>query len=270
MFLSRLFASSVACLFAVSCAAHEFWLEPQQYQVTSGMPIVASLKNGENFRGTDFAWFDRRILRFDAYQNGNVTPVTGRAGDVPAVRFATDQAGLVVFAHEAAMQTVAYRDWQGFVDFATHKGYANIVDWHKSRALPEPPFEEGYRRFVKSLVAVGDGAGQDQATGLLTEFVALANPYRMPPEYGLPVQLLYKGQPRQNALIEVFERAPDGTVGVFTVETDATGQATIPIRANHSYLLDSVVLRPPSDADAAKYGIVWESLWASLTFHVPK
>ena len=47
--------------------------------------------------------------------------------------------------------------------------------------------------------------------------------------------------------------------------TDAKGEAVIPVRPGHRYLLDAVVLREAPDGD----GPVWESLWAAMTFAVP-
>ncbi len=35
-------------------------------------------------------------------------------------------------------------------------------------------------------------------------------------------------------------------------------------------MLDAVVLREPSEALAAERDVVWESLWANLTFAVPR
>ncbi len=100
--------------------------------------------------------------------------------------------------------------------------------------------------------------------------MALQNPYTLAvPEADtpalLPVQLYYKGQPRPNAQVEVFERSPDDTVQRRLLRTDATGKVPIPVRAQHRYLLNSVVLRPLEGNTNA----VWETLWASLVFAIP-
>jgi len=141
------------------------------------------------------------------------------------------------------------------------------VDQHKSRGLPDTGFKEAYSRYGKSLIAVGDGAGADQNVGLLTEIVALANPYTDDLTDGLPVQVLYEGKPRANVQVELFDRAPDGEVAVTLHRTDNTGVAVIPVAPGHEYLVDSVVMRAVGPADDK--GHVWESLWASLTFKVP-
>ena len=97
-----------------------------------------------------------------------------------------------------------------------------------------------------------------------TEFVALSNPYTDPPGEGMPVRLLYRDAPRADAPVEVFARAPGGTVTRSVMRTDAQGEVTIPVAPGHDYLLNAVVLRLLEDRRE-----VWETLWASLTFHVP-
>jgi 5-hydroxyisourate hydrolase-like protein (transthyretin family) len=79
------------------------------------------------------------------------------------------------------------------------------------------------------------------------------------------VQLYYQGKPQSDAQVEIFDSAPDGTVHISLIRTDAQGRAVIPVASGHSYLLDAVRLRSYDGPQEA----VWESLWASLTFAVP-
>ena len=95
--------------------------------------------------------------------------------------------------------------------------------------------------------------------------MALGNPYTDNMAGGIPVRVLYQGTPRADAQVEVFAKAPDGTVSVTVQPTNALGETLIRVAPGHSYLLDAVVLRPAPDG--ADY--VWESLWAALTFAVP-
>ena len=154
--------------------------------------------------------------------------------------------------------------WEKFQIFADHKGFADMRARHEARGLPTEGFSETYRRFAKALVAVGDGAGADAATGMETEFVALTNPYT-DAAGAVRVRLLYQGAPRVEAQVEVFEKSGAGAVVITYLATDAKGEAVIPVRPGHRYLLDAVVLREAPDGD----GPVWESLWAAMTFAVP-
>ena len=176
--------------------------------------------------------------------------------------------GLAVLVAETTPSTLTYHEWEKFTAFVAHKDLAGTLVSHRVRGLPETEFVETYRRFAKSLVAVGSGTGADRALGLETEVVALSNPYIDPLAAGMPVQVLYLGAPRANAQVELFDKAPDGAVKVTLHRTDDKGIVTLPVQAGHAYLVDAVVMRavePKLPTDP-----VWESLWAALTFAVPQ
>jgi uncharacterized GH25 family protein len=139
-----------------------------------------------------------------------------------------------------------------------------------ARSLPRDDFSEAYTRYSKTLIGVGNSAGADRRTGMETEIVALTNPYADNLNGGMRVQVFYRTDARADAQIEVFRKAPDDSVEVTTLRTDKAGVAVIPVLAGHAYMLDAVVLREPSAALARQTGAVWETLWANLTFAVPK
>ncbi|MEC9197084.1 MAG: DUF4198 domain-containing protein [Pseudomonadota bacterium] len=250
--------------------SHETWLEPQQYQISSTGTLRADLRNGEGFSGFRLAYMPAKQVRMDVMQDGQTAAIAGRMGDIPAVQLTGLQDGLAVLIYQSSLNRITYQDASKFQNFVTHKGFPEVLEIHKSRGLPETGFAEGYIRYAKALVAVGDGAGADAATGLETEFVALTNPYSTDFDGTMRVQLFYEGQPRGDAQIEVFARAPDDTVSISTFRTDADGIAAIPVLPNQTYLFDGVVMREPADPSPdGKTPIAWESLWAALTFFVP-
>ncbi|WP_035920084.1 DUF4198 domain-containing protein [Leisingera aquimarina] len=265
----RLFCS-ILCAGLISGTApllsHEFWIEPEKYQVNSGDPVVARLRNGQEFKGAEQPYLDHRIARFEVIQSGSAAPYVGRMGDMPAFSDDETDDGLAVIIHQTQPQTLTYDTWEGFQAFIDHKGFAGIPGQHTARGLPDAGFAEQYTRYAKALASIGSGAGSDRATGLETEFVALANPYTDDLATGLPVQVLYQGKPRPEAQVEIFAKAPDGSVTISTQLTDVRGETIISLAPGHSYLLDAVVLRP---APKGK-NYVWESHWAALTFAVPE
>ncbi|MEP2642778.1 DUF4198 domain-containing protein [Roseobacter sp.] len=257
-------------LAAQPALSHEFWIDPQKYQVDRGAPVVADLRNGQNFDGIALAWFDHQFTRFETVQGDRVDHVAGRAGDTPALHTtAPDQDGLLVVLHETTPARLTYKDWDKFLAFAAHKDFKTAAADHIAAGWPQQNFRERYTRHAKSLVAVGSGAGNDRAFGLATEFVALSNPYADDFQGQMRVQVLYQGTPRADAQIEVFDRAPDDTVTIRLTHTDPEGHATVPVTPGHTYLFDAVVLRPSPDAGTSDTAPVWETLWAALTFSVP-
>jgi hypothetical protein len=253
-----------------TAAAHEFWIEPEQYQVETGAPVVAHLRNGENFKGVSLGWFERRFSRFDLVMGDDVWPVEGRMGDTPALQaMAPDKDGLLIVLHETTPSNLTYRDWEKFLKFVAHKNFRTAVAFHEEMGWTTERFRESYTRHAKALIAIGDGQGADRAFGLRTEFVALTNPYDANFDGTMRVQVNDAGTPRPDAQVEVFAQAPDGEVEVTLYRTDEEGQVNIPVLPGFSYLFDAVILRPHPEAGSAEDSPLWASFWAALTFAVP-
>lgn len=267
-FLAPLLFLAAPLLSTVSAQAHEFWLSPEQYEVAPGAPLVADIRVGQNFKGVAYSYLPNNIVRFDLVQGDAVLPVKSRMGDRPAMTMPAPGEGLVVLVHETTDSTLTYKEFDIFKRFVEHKAFPGVLEQHAARGLPQNMFSESYRRFVKSLVAVGNGEGADRRMGLETEIVALANPYTDALPGGLPVQVFFQGAPRNDAQLEVFDKLNGETVAVTRLRTDDQGRVTVPVAPGHEYLLDAVVLLDTGNDDAAK-GPVWRSLWASLTFRMP-
>lgn len=263
-----LFAAILLFPFGGPVLGHEFWIEPTDYMIDSDRTIEARLKVGQSFEGSVLRFFPNMITRFEIYRGGDVAVVKARLGDDPALSMPPMGDGLLVAVHETTDNILTYTEWQTFTGFVTHKGYPDLIDQHQARGLPKAQFRESYRRFAKSLIAAGRGAGQDHRVGLRTEIVALANPYTDDISDGLPIQVWFEDKPRAGAQIEVFRR--EGGEEVFTefLKTDADGKVTIPAFAGAEYLVDAVVIQPLANDDP-EAGPVWESLWASLTYRIP-
>lgn len=257
-------------MLAAPADAHEYWIEPQAYTIPQDSIVMAALFNGQNFAGTEFPFLPKAFARFDLALGDTVAPVTGRLGNRPALQMQALGEGLHVAIFETPGDAVEYTEFDKFKGFVEHKDFRGALEAHAARGLPETGFREFYTRHSKALIAVGNGGGADRAFGLETEIVALANPYTDALDGRMPVRVLYQGAPRADAQIELFAKAPDGTVVVTLHRTDADGMAQLPVAAGHSYLVDAVVLREPSPVLALRRGVVWESLWAALTFAVPE
>lgn len=249
--------------------AHEFWISPEAYTVAPDEEVQAEIRVGETFKGGGYPYIPNNFKRFDLVQGDREIAVEGVVGDRPALSQVPPSEGLWVIVHQTRDYSLTYREWEKFQNFAEHKDFGWAFAEHTARGLStEEPFKERYSRYGKSLIAVGDGAGADRRVGLLTEIVALANPYTDDVAEGLPVQVYYDGAPRADEQVEVFARPPEGEVKVTTYRTDGDGIAVISVQPGYEYLIDSVVLRAVEPA--AEGDPVWESLWASLTLEIPQ
>ena len=258
----------LTAFFSQAAFAHEFWIEPKQYQLESGAMIEASLRNGEFFVGSTVSFYKGSTNRFELVSHGQTEKIEPRLWDDPALVQTAQRSGLHVVVHQHPVATLTYTKWEKFQRFADHKDFKNILARHKARNLSENHFVEAYSRHSKSLIAVGDGAGSDRQTGLEIELVASQNPYTDNVDEGIEVVGYYQGKVRPNAQIELFEKAPNGEVEINLYRTDEHGAVLLPVKSKHSYLVDMVVLREPAELLTKEKRAVWESLWASLTFEV--
>ncbi len=259
--------SAILTLLADPGYSHEFWIDPQSYQIQPGDRIVANLRVGEEFDGSSYPYRPSQIERFDLVQGDTVTEIVGRIGDNPALDLEASDPGLLIVVHETTDSRLTYREFAKFKKFVAHKDFKTALTDHEARGIGTEKFVELYRRYAKSLVAVGDGAGADRAVGLKTEIVALANPYTDAPSE-MSVQVLLDGAPRADAQVELFDKSLDGTVKVSLHRTDADGVARFPMTAGHAYLADAVTLEALENDDPAE-GPVWKTHWAALSFAVP-
>ncbi|PSK86103.1 putative GH25 family protein [Limimaricola soesokkakensis] len=260
-----------ACLFLLSTpvAAHEFWIEPLEWQIAADDMVRAELVNGDLFEGIRYAYLPQRFESFDLHMNGEARPVEGRLGARPALDMSAPEEGLLVASYVSKPSIVTYDDRAVFERFVAHKDLGAVAAVHAARGLPEAGFREVFTRYSKALFGVGAAQGADSRLGLATELVALDNPYTDDPSQGLRVQLFYDDAPRANAQVELFARDADGDVELTLHRTDAEGVARLPVVPGHDYLVNAVVLREPDNAMAIATGAVWESLWAALTFTIP-
>ena len=171
--------------------------------------------------------------------------------------------------YQSGYSTITDREYEKFVNFVTEKGFPEVVDAHAARDLPQNPIKEAYVRFAKSLIAVGEGTGEDTARGLELEVVALDNPYTSEGA-DLRFQVLYRDVPLIENKVTVFARDAGGEVTTFDLETTAEGTVSFQPVPGTSYLVDTVVIREPArDLVLETKGAAWESLRASLTFRAP-
>ena len=264
--LAALFASVI---FVLPAQSHEFWIEPLSYQISPDQRIQGELYNGQEFEGTQISYLPQRFTRFTMASDLRQNDVENRLGATPALDSVPYGEGLHVISYQSHMAIIGYSEWEKFLAFADHKAFDDIENWHDTRGLPRTDFNEGYWRFAKTLVGVGHSTGRDYRTGLAVEYVALDNPYTDDLSNGMRVQLYVLDDLRVNGQVELLEKAPDGSVAITLHRTDENGIATLPVKAGHSYLVDHVYLREPRAELAAQADIVWETLWAALTFEVP-
>ncbi len=248
-------------------SAHEFWLDAHDYTLEAGQELLLDIRVGQDFKGNKYSFNPNLFHDFSITNVDGKTPIEGRIGDQPAVTLVPAKEGLLVLNHFSTSQLLTYKDDGKFESFIRNKGLDWVLEKHATRGLPAYGFGEGYTRFAKSLIAVGDGTGQDTRTDMPFELVALQNPYTDDISDGLAVRLFWASNPIAGIQIDIFQRTGGDTEVIKThVVTDETGMAIIPVVSGDIYLINAVHMIITSDEEIERTSAVWHSLWASMTF----
>ena len=248
--------------------AHEYWIEAEKFHPASPDELTADLRVGSDLSGEAFPWLKQSFTAVQFWPpEGDAVPLTGRMGDLPALRLAPEDDGLHRVSVETTPSFVIYDKPETFPHYLDYEGLTGVLEAHRARGLPDTGFGERYVRNARALVQVGEvieGQG-DAPTGMPFELVAEGNPFTDGLK-DLQVRLFWQGEPVADTQVALFYAAPDAPrpdgVERTLYRTDTEGRVTVPLLGPGLHLLSAVRIEPVDDSAAA----VWQSWWASLTF----
>ena len=160
-------------LLSTTAQAHEFWLEPEDFTLTTDQPLRANIKVGENLLGNTYAFLPERFERFEMVQGERRSAIRSEEGAFPAVNEKDVSNGLIILAYASTPRSLRYGYVTAgkFKQFLNNEGLSWVLEQHQQRGLPKTGFTEAYSRFGKSLIKAGSGVGADQTVGLELELV---------------------------------------------------------------------------------------------------
>ncbi len=239
-------------------AAHEFWLEAEDYIMDAGA-VNVELRVGQDFGGSEYPFVQQRFKAFTTSVDGKTKQYRGRAGDRPAYQDSQPGEGLQVISYESQPDTLAFTKSKPdlFAKYLMAEGLDFVLEKHRADGMPEVGISEIYSRNAKTLVQVGEG-GFDHATGLPFELVVQGTPYDG--DESVKVQLLWQGEAMGNYPINVFTK--ENSVEQTRVFTNGSGMAVVVFPKGSRVLLNSVWIERLPEGSKHFY----ESWWASMTF----
>ena len=255
----------IVCWQTGSAFAHEYWLEPLEYTIEKGQALQGNLRNGQDFKGSDYSFIKSGFEQFTINKPTGASPVTGRSGDRPALNQNADEPGLISVSYQGNFDRLVFNDAEKIVHYIEYEGLDGVLERHLERGFSEARFQEQYARCAKALYQVGapNADDKDGLTGLKFELVAEANPYTLSPSDALPVRLYWEGKPMSNKQIRMFRFNGELKTQIF--RTDDEGRAEIPLEGGGKFMLNAVHIFEGDDDPDTKLA-EWVSYWASLTF----
>ncbi len=254
--------------------AHDFWIAPSAFTVQTGVRIDVTLKVGHLDDIQEVARAAQRIEQFVIIApGGRRSDIPGEDGKSPAGVVRPDTPGWNILVYDST-HSGSTLEADKFEEYVREEGLEPIIEERKQRGESSAPGVEQYSRCAKSLVyvtekdesstQVDEHAQADRAVGLKLELIAQKDPAALKPGEDLPLLLLLDGKPIEG--VKVAARSDAQLDDSTDSRTDKDGRVTLKIAEPGPWLVHAVhMFRLPEEADAD-----WESVWASLSFEVPR
>jgi uncharacterized GH25 family protein len=270
--------SGLSLLLACLCAggpavAHDFWLQPSSYWVSSGATTSMTLQVGHGPARQRSPIPLRRIVRFQAIDpNGLATDLRARlhlGGASADGDFALQKPGAHILVFQTDNLAQSHLPSVRFNDYLNVEGLTPALNDRIRLHRMDRDGSENYSRCTKSILQVGpSGSGlQAQVTrafGLPLEIVPERSPNALPRAAILPVRVFYHGQPLAGALVKLTHLENDA-LPLEMHRTDRAGRAIFAMPSGGTWLLNVIWTRaqPPSaETD-------FETVFSSLSFGLP-
>jgi uncharacterized GH25 family protein len=257
--------AGLVLLWGLPCAAHDYWLAPEQFLALPGSKIATHLYFGDRFEIEDERPFQKpRTPFFQLVGAGGTTDLTPTPdGRKPVAELTLPTEGTYVLVLDRTAQSITLEAAQ-FDAYHKEEGLADVLEWRRRNRQSGAAGRERYSRSVKALLQAGQRTDPiaTRPLGRRIEIVPLQNPYDLKPGQELAVQVLFEGRPLADCQVEAFYRQAGKPVAL-TRRTDGEGKASFRLEQPGPWIVRLVHMRPCREECAA---IDWESFWSSLTF----
>ncbi len=258
----------LALIVAISsslASAHEQWLEPSKYQVSSNATIKADIRIGQNFKGYAYPYLEHETEQYSERDESGVRTVNAITGDKPAYISKMSETGYRWVGLESQAYDLTFDSEKKFVDYIKGEGLEWVLDWYHEQGRSKGGVTETYYRHAKTLFSVAGSDEPEWLTEPLGHRLELIPIKTFTQCATAPTfQLLWQGEPIEGALVRRFIKGKRGTE---QYRTNQNGKVRFTAQEG-PFLINAVRIDYGSDPRAK--GKDWVSDWASLTYQCHK
>ena len=246
--------------------AHDYWISPTEFRPNQGDVVPIKLFVGDHFQGQI-----ERELSKEMTIDFELSNSKGRRDILDPDLYGKKPIGEPRFETVGTNILAIQRNWahiemEGpkFHDYLKHEGLTHIIDARVKAGEQQESATERYRRYLKSIVVVGDHEDEHWKTvlGHKLEIIPLSNPSCAKPGSTVAFRVLLDGKPLKQVQVAALGKANGRTVDKHG-RTDTNGQVAFELEMAGFWMVRLVHLRR-CEEDVAD----WESFWSSLTFEV--
>lgn len=256
-----------------SIAAHDFWVQPDDYWVNPKAVVSMTLQVGHGPYRQRSPIALRRITRFMAVlPTGSTTDLRDQlqlGEKTTDGHFQFQSPGTYLLVLETDNRAQSHLPAIRFNDYLQAEGLAPALELRKQTHRMDADGSENYSRCAKSIVLVGAPdttalAQITRAVGLPLEIVPEQSPFGEPRSGSFPIRVIFEGQPLAGALVKLTNLEHDAApVEVHT--TDSAGRASFVTPNSGTWLLNVLWTKALPDSRDTDF----ETVFSSLSFGFP-
>lgn len=248
--------------------AHDYWMSPLKYHTDVGSKVAVRLFVGDHFDPEIERPLQEKMTVTFLLHRAETKPLNlvdpKRFDAKPVANLSLPNAGV----HLLSMQ----RDWAviemtgpKFHQYLEHEGLTQVIKQRVDSGEADKPAVERYRRYLKSLIAVGDNKDQTwkKQLGHKLEIIPQSNPLDAKPGDKVVFQVLLDGKPLANVQTAAMGRKGEQLTDVHA-KTNQQGMVTYTLSHSGEWVVRLVHLRKCKDQEDIDY----ESFWSAITFGV--
>ncbi|PAW93024.1 hypothetical protein CKK33_05750 [Mucilaginibacter sp. MD40] len=247
--------------FVLMAFVPDHFLMPEHFFLKKGDTLSLHLLLGENLsKDSEVPYAAKQTTKLMVYEGKKTTDLskTIKNNAVPLLSYRPENNGLILVSlNNNEINEIPRED---FMTFLTEQGYDNIAEKLKnSNALN---FTEKYNRYLKTLVTVGDGGGNDynKIVGDDFEITLKKNPYKLNYGEDLTATVTFKGKPYEGP-VWLYIKTASGNVYPQQLSSDASGRIYANISREGIYMIRATKFEASKGKDAD-----YESWVASYIF----
>jgi hypothetical protein len=245
---------------------HEFWLNASPTEQPGA--VQCTMHVGENFEGQLVGWVKSFVLSLRVFGAGKSEELRDNLSEaaLPGIALALPKTGTHLIAVDSSSSVITLNA-EKFHAYLHDEGLDAIIKQREAANSATTPGRERFRRHVKALVQTGGVADASFGvhTGQRLEIVPLKNPLTAAPGATLPFLVLFDGKPLAGVLLKAWYKH-DNQLLLIKTRTDADGKLEVTLPYAGPWMLSVVHMIAALDTSEAD----WDSLWANLTFDLPR
>lgn len=270
-FDTRFAFAAALCVSATSLQAHDYWLEPSDWEPAPGSRVMVTHLVGEHLAGEPVGRNLAAIVRFEALlADGSALPVPLAPGAERRGVLTLTGAGpaRIVYQSLSAFATLSPSKFEAYLE---EEGLQHVLQQRERLGEEEKMAREAFSRSAVAVVCGGSVASAHAAkspgapvtpTGLELEIVPEGDLCNAAVGSELSFQLLRDGAPVAGWLVRALAR--DRPEADLETRTDAEGRFRLRFAKAGVWLLKAIQMERAVGMPEAD----WRSRWASLTFRL--